>query len=221
MTSVEIHVRGSHLVTLPPEQATVHATVSFDGPEVAPVFGAVTNSTARVRSSIEERHHPKKGPVTRYTIDQVRVGSHRPWNNEGEQLPLVHNAAVSVEAIFTDFDDLARWLAWAAGVDGVSIGYIDWGLTDATRRKVERTARQKAVRDAARRAQDYADALGLGSVQPRGVNDPGLSDPIQRKVMLASAMSAPLDGSPEVSLRPDDVAIEAQVEATFVVRGSE
>jgi uncharacterized protein YggE len=218
VNSVEIRVRGSHLLTLPPEQATVHATVSFDGPQAGPVFAAVTGAVAAVSASIEARHHPKKGPVTRYAIDQVRMGAQRPWNNEGQQLPLVHTAAVSVEATFTDFEDLARWVAWAAGVDGLSIGYVAWDLSEAKRRKVERTARQKAVRDAARRAQDYADALGLGSVQPLGINDPGLGGPVQRKVMLASAVAAPGDGPSEFTLRPEDVDISADVEATFTVR---
>lgn len=220
MTSVEIRVRGSHLLTLPPERATVHATISFDGPHAGPVFAAVTGAVAQVGASIEERHHAKKGPVTRYAIDQVRMGSHRPWNNEGRQLPLVHDAAVTVEATFIDFEDLARWVAWTAGVEGVSIGYVEWDLNEATRRKVERTARQKAVRDAARRAQDYADALGLGSVQPASLNDPGLGGPVARKVVMASATAAPADGPPEFVLRPENVDVTADVEATFTVRTS-
>lgn len=220
MNSVEIRVVGSHTVTLPPQRATVSATVSFDGPAAEPVFAFAADAVAKVSATIKDRHHPKRGPITRYAIDQVRMGSHRPWNADGEQLPLVHSAAVSITATFCDFDELARWVAWSAGVDGLSVGYVDWDLTEGERRKAERTARQKAVRDAARRAQDYADALGLGSVQPRGVNDPGLGGPVQRKVMMASAVSAPMAGSPEVSLHPDDVEIEARVEATFVVRGS-
>lgn len=217
MTHVEIRVRGSHVVTLPPERATVHATVAQDGPEAESVFQAVAVVLDRVRSSIGERHHPKKGPIVRYAIDQVRLGSHRPWNADGQQLPLVHTAAVSIEATFVDFEDLARWVAWAAGAGGLSIGYVNWDLSEEKRRKVERTARQKAVRDAARRAQDYADALGLGSVQPRGINDPGVGVPVQHKVRMASAVAAPAASPPQIILRPEDVEISAEVEAFFVV----
>ena len=32
MTDVEITVRGSHRVTLPPEQATIYVNLSADGP---------------------------------------------------------------------------------------------------------------------------------------------------------------------------------------------
>lgn len=221
MTPVQITVRGSHTTTLPPEQATVYANLAAEGPEPQPVFDAVATALAEVTRSLASRHHAKDGPVSKYVIDQVRRGSHRPFNRDGEQLPLVHTAAVAMTATFTDVDDLAAWVGWSASVPGLGIGYIDWGLTDARRRRVERKTRQKAVRDAKRRAQDYADALDLGSVRVHSISDPGMSGQAQPKVMMARAMSAPADRSPEVSLRPDEVQIEAQVEATFTVMGSE
>ena len=101
---------------------------------------------------------------------------------------------------------------------GLAVGYIDWALTDAKRLRVERKTRQQAVRDARRRAQDYADALDLGTVQVRTVSDPGTSGPGQRKVIMASAVADSIGGATDVSLRPDDVHIEAHVEATFTVR---
>ncbi len=64
----------------------------------------------RSRGSIKALHHPKRGPVTWYALDQVRMGSHRPWDSDGEQLPLVHSAAVSMAVKFRDFDELARWV---------------------------------------------------------------------------------------------------------------
>lgn len=218
MSPVEITVRGSHTTALPPEQATVYASVSADGPAPQPVLDAVATALAQVRDSLEARFHTKQGPVTKFTIEQVHRGSHRPVNRDGKQLAAVHTASVSITATFIDFGDLATWVGWSAGVPGLSVGYIDWALTDAGRMRVERKTRQKAVRDAKRRAQDYADALDLGPVAVRTISDPGVAGPVQHKVLMASARSAPMDAPPEVSLRPDDVTIEAQVEATFVVR---
>ncbi len=171
--SVEINVRGQHTVTLPPERATVHAALTLEGPQPEPVFQAVAAALAEIVSSIDALHHPKKGPITWYAFDQVRMGSRRPWHKDGKQLPLVHSAAVSIAVTFRDFDELARWVSWSAGVDGLSISYVDWALTEAKRLKTERATRQKAVRDAQRRAQDYADALDLGKVVVRGISDPG------------------------------------------------
>jgi len=217
MTAVEITVRGSSSVRLAPERATVHATLSAQGRSAEPVFEKVAIALAEVSTSIDALHHPKRGPVTRYTIDQVRTGSHRPWNAEGKPLALVHTAAVSITAVFTDFGELAAWIGAAAGIEGLSIGYVDWSLTDAKRLDAERKTRQKAVRDASRRAQDYADALDLGPVRVRSISDPGLGTSGHPEVRLAKAMAAPPDGAAEFELRPEQIEIDAAVEATFVI----
>lgn len=219
MVPVQITVRGTHSVTVRPEQATVHAMLSAEGRSAEPVFQAVAARLTEVRASLESRHEPKRGPVTRYVIDQIRTGSHRPFHPDGEQLPPVHTASVSITATFTDFDDLAAWVRWCAQVDGLGIAYIDWALTAGTRRKVERKARQQAVREASRRAQDYADALELGTVEVSSISDPGLGGPVQRKVLMAAASAAPAAGPAEFALRPDEVEVAAEVEAVFIVHG--
>ena len=215
--SVEINVRGQHTVTLPPERATVHAALTQEGPQPEPVFEAVAAALAEIVASIEARHHPKKGPVTWYAFDQVRLGARRPWNKDGEQLPLVHSAAVSIAVEFRDFDELARWVSWSAGVEGLSVSFVDWALTEAKRLKVERATRQKAVRDAQRRAQDYADALDLGKVVVRGISDPGVGGPAPMARAMMAADGMPAGGAPEFALRPEDVEIAASVEAVFAV----
>ncbi|MCX2929821.1 SIMPL domain-containing protein [Mycobacterium sp. CVI_P3] len=220
MAAIEIHVRGAHTATLAPERGTLHASLSAEGPQPEPVFAAVTAALVAVQASIEELHHPKRGPVTWYSVDQIRMGSRRPWHKDGKPLPPVYSATVSVAATFRDFAELARWVSWSAGVDGLSIGYVDWDLTEANRNKVERSTRQKAVRDAQRRAQDYADALDLGKVAVRAVSDPGVGMPRSApRAVLAKQSSAAGGEAAEFALRPEDVAINAEVEATFVVHG--
>lgn len=218
MTDVEITVRGSHRVTLPPEQATVYLNVSADGPASEPVVGRVAQALAKLRVSLQSRYDADRGPVTRFSIAQISKGSHRPYNRDGEQLPLVHTAGVSVTATFTDFDELASWVDSAAATDGVGVTHIDWALTDDHKLVVERQTRQEAVRDAQRRAQDYADALELGKVRVRTISDPGTAGPPQPKVMMARAMSDS-GNPPQLSLQPDDVEVNAQVEAAFIVNG--
>lgn len=216
MGSVQINVRGWYVLTAPPERATVLAAVTQDGPDPDSVFAAVGATLNGVRAGIEALHDPARGPVTRYAVDQVRVGSHRPWNADGEQLPPVHTATVAVSATFCDFDALGRWVAANAATPGMQIGTIDWTLPRRKRAKLERRARRKALHDARCRAQDYADALGLGAVRVRSVSDPGVGVPVGRKMVFASAMpDGP--GQPPLSLRPEDVAIEAAVEASFTV----
>lgn len=219
MTDVEITVRGSHAVTVSPEQATVHVVVSGDGPSSEPVVRQVSQVVAAVHTSLESRQHPVRGPVTRYSIDQIRKGAQRPYNRDGVQLPMVYTAAVSLTATFTNFDELASWAGWAAAMDGLAISYIDWALTDANRAAIERRTRQEAVRDAVRRAQDYADALDLGEVQVRMINDPGIAGSPQPKAMMARSMANPGGGVPQISLQSEEIEVSSQVEATFVIAG--
>ncbi|TGD84910.1 SIMPL domain-containing protein [Mycolicibacterium sp. CH28] len=218
MTAIDIRVRGAHTATVRPERGTVHAALALEGPQPEPVFRAVSAALADVTASIETLHHKKRGPVTWYSIDQVRMGSRRPWNTEGKQLPLVHSAAVTIAATFRDFDELARWVSGSAGVEGLSIGAVEWDLTGATRLKIERETRQKAVRDAQRRAQDYADALELGTVAVRSISDPGMAAvaPVARAALASQGVAAG-GGAPEFALRPEDVEIRAEVEAAFTV----
>lgn len=215
MASVVITVRGTHTVARAPERATVYASVSHDGPDPQPVFDAVTRTMQSVRESIETLHDPDRGPVTWFAVDQVRVNAHRPWNIEGEQLPLVHSAAASVAVRFRDFDVLARWISGNAALPGFTIGSVDWTLTRRRRAKLERKTRREALRDAARRAQDYADALDLGPVRVRSVSDPGTAGPAA--VVRMTSVAASMDDAPHLELRPDDVEIAAHVEATFTV----
>jgi uncharacterized protein YggE len=219
MTDVEISVRGSHTVTLPPEQATVYASVSADGPDPGPVVQQVADTLAEVAASLQSAHDPDRGPVTHYAVEQIRTGAHRPYNQDGRQLPLVHTAVAPTVATFVDFDALTAWIGRTAGLPGMGVNGIDWALSAVRRRAVEREARQEALRDAKRRAQDYADALDLGAVAVRSVTDPGLSGPGQAKVVMARAVADPAGGQPEIGLRPADVEIEVYVEATFTVVG--
>lgn len=217
MTDIEINVRGSHTTTLPPERGTVHATLALEGPEPQPVFDAVTAALATVGASIEGLHDPELGPVTWYSFDQVRRSSRRPWHKDGKRLPLVHSAAVAIEAKFRDFDALGEWVAWSAGVEGLEVHHTDWALTAVRRVEVERMTRQQAVRDAKLRAQDYAGALELGSVEVHGISDTGLSRGADgARTNLVDSIAG--DGSPEFALRPEHVSITAEVEATFVAK---
>ncbi len=58
--------------------------------------------------------------------------------------------------------------------DELTVGGIDWRLTDATRRRVQETAQRAAVADAVAKAQVYASALGLGTPVPVELADHGM-----------------------------------------------
>ena len=147
--------------------------------------------------------------MTWYAVDQVRRGSHRPWNDQGDQLPLVYSATVSIAAKFRDFDQLARWVAWSATVEGLSIGYVHWALTE--RRRLGSSARPGATRCATPAAAPRITPTPRtwGPVSVREISDTGLGPRRSRAEVMRAAAPSARRRCPEFVLRPEDVKISA------------
>jgi hypothetical protein len=219
MSEILIKVRGSHSVEVAPERGVVSAEVRFDGPAPEPVMELLQRGLRGVRTELERLEH--EGAIKRFVIQRARTSAERPWHTDGKQLPLVHRAAVGLWAEFVDFKALATWVGRTAGDEGLRVDHVSWQLTKESRLKVERDVRQEAVRQAKVRAQDYADALDLGPVAVRSINDVGVS----REVAYASAAmdmemasaGARKSAAPDLAFDPDDISVYAEVEAAFTV----
>jgi uncharacterized protein len=220
----EFTVRGSHSAFQRPERGTVHVKLSFEGPQPQPVYDRVVADLDAVKASVKSLHDPERGPVTWWSTKHVRTWAERPWNQDGKQLPLVHHASVGVEVKFRDFAALGRWVGQhVASTTGFSLDGVVWALTENNRQDLERAVRTRAVQDAARRAQEYADALELGPVRPVAVADAGMlgnglhvaggggSAPYLR---MAAAKDS--TGGAELELSPEDIEVSAEVDARFV-----
>lgn len=221
----EITVRGSFTSYLPPERGTVRATLALEGPAIQPVHDRVVRELEAVRASVEPLHDPENGPVTWLSTQQVRTWANRPWHKDGKQLPLVHHAAVGLEVKFREFAELGRWVSHhVTATAGFTVAGVEWALTEKRKLALTRDVRAKAVQDAARRAQEYADGLGLGPVRPVAVADAGMlgqglgpqgggGAPYTRGFAAAPASAG---GGPELELLPEDIEIAASVDARFV-----
>ncbi len=219
--STEITVRGSFAAFQPPERGTVHATVAFEGPAMEPVYDRVARDLEAVKASIAPLHGPDHGPVTRWSTQEVRTWSNRPWNQDGKQLPPVHHASVGVQVKFQDFAELSRWVGeHVTGTEGFRLSQVVWALTTKRREKLLKQVRTRAVKDAVRRAQQYADALGLGHVRPVAIADAGMLGGLQRERNLERGYlgAAPVAGKASVvELVPADIEVSAAVDARFLV----
>lgn len=213
----EIIVRGSFSAFEPPERATVHAGVAYEGPAIEPVYERVVRELDVVKSSIQPLHNPDGGPVTWWSTDQLRTWANRPWNNEGKQLPLVHHASIGIQVKFSEFTELSRWVGrHISDTGGFQLSRIEWALTTAHRDELVGQVHTRAVQDAVARAQRYADALGLGPVRPVAIADAGMlgrspaaiSGPVALRGMAAKA-------APEVELAPADIEVSVSVDARF------
>jgi len=202
----------------------VRAGIQTEGADRDEVFERAVAAAETVRTSIEPLFDKDAGPITWWSSDSVRVWSQRPWSQDGAVLPLVYYSAVDFTAKFKDFSALARWVEATAAVPGATVGSIQWDLTDATRTSATTEVRSRAVKDAVQKASVYAQSIGLGTVTAIALADPGmLGDPSSGtggfpapagfRAMKADSMMA--GGAPELALKPEDIAVQAVVDARF------
>ncbi|GGU22331.1 SIMPL domain-containing protein [Nocardioides albus] len=212
VSEILINVRGSHSVEVPPEVGVVHAEVRFAGASPEVVLDRLRHGVARVRERLEQLE--SDGAVDRVVIQQARTSIDRDGPKGRDWLKVVHRATVWFWADFVDFEELGVWVGRSATEEGVQVRDVSWRLAKETQLNAEREVRQEAVRQAKVRAQDYADALDLGPVSVRSINDVGF----HRDVAYASMAVGPeVELAPELAFDPDDITVSAEVEAAFAV----
>lgn len=218
MAKIRIDVTGEHTIKLPPEQAVLAVAVTLEGGDATEVAAEVNRQVSGLRELFDTMYVAELGPITAYSVDQVRTWAHRPGNSDGVQLPLVHTARVDARATFVNFEAAGRFLQEATRVDGFTIEHVVWSLTDHTRMVTERDARQEAVRSARSIAQDYADALSLGKVKVRRIRGSGASyaEPAGRMALKSVALGDDADPDGGDLLVPDDIEVTSTVTARFV-----
>jgi uncharacterized protein YggE len=217
MTELVVVVRGHARRRYPDERATVHLSTNFEGSDREDVYRRAVELQEPLTADLTALR--EAGSITRWSSDQLRVFSFRPYREKGKR-PLMFRAAISVDAEFTDFEQLSAFLDRWAGKDGLDVGYTRWDVTEENRRRYEADLQAEAVVAATARAQAYATAAGRGAVVAVQLADPGMlvDDQPGRPARMAM-MPGPdaLDaGPPALELRPDDIDIAVLVDARFV-----
>ena len=189
-----------------------------------PVYDGVARDLETVKSSLEPLTSGDDPAVTKWSARDLRTWSSRPWNQDGEQLPLVHHALVDVNVEFRDFTALSGWVGRHVNeTEGFSVARVRWSLTDDRREELLREVRTEAVKDAAQRAQQYSDALDLGDVRPIAIADAGMlglerhGGGVGADMALMAAPAGRSARAPDVELVPADIEVSVTVDARFVV----
>ncbi|MFF2369697.1 SIMPL domain-containing protein [Agromyces sp. NPDC058110] len=211
-----ITVTGRAETRVEPELAAVTLSVGGSGEARDDVIARTGAAHERLLAAVRELE--ASGALDSWSAPQLRVWSHRPWNADGRQLPLVHEATADVEVVFRDFDRLGEWLGTASGSPELTVGGIDWRVTEATRAGARESAQRAAVADAVAKAGVYASALGLGTPVAIEVTDHGRLGPAPSPMPKAMMMRAAADvsGAAVTEFAPQDLVIEASVDARFV-----
>lgn len=210
-TTISVSGHAEHVVA--PELAAVTVSVGGSGPDREGVAGLTAAAHARLLEAVRELE--ASGVLVAWSADQLRVWSFRPWNDQGAQLPLVHQASADVEVVFRDLVRVGEWLGDLAADDDVTIGGIDWRLTDETLASARERAQRAAVADAVTKAGVYASALGLSTPVVVELADHGMlaASPMAAQQVLAMRADKAAGGPTEFS--PQDLAISASVDARF------
>jgi len=222
MAVTVITVQGEAEARRTAERATVTVAATADGPDRSPVVDAVAAAAATI-TALLAADHDEAGPVVRWKSDRARVWSDRPWNQQGEQLPLVFHAAISVTAEFSDVEALSRFVETASRTEHVDVGAIGWNLTEGSRRELETQVRAEAVRAAVEKARQFAEAVGLHEVSPVAIADPGLlgdggrrdSDHGSPKLRGAMMAMDAAGAGPQFDFTPGEIVVSAAVDARF------
>lgn len=208
------------------ERGVVHLSVGFEGDDRE----KVVRDTAAVHARLTEQATAwrRQEAATWWSAQSVTVAVvTEAMTDRGDGADVTRASPVvrfrtraAVDVRFSDFDALATWVGDVAVEPGVTIEWIEWSLSHVRRPEVEKAVRVAAIADAVSRADDYAEALGLGQPTLQSVFEPGLRPGASgggSPFGLARAAATFSTGGPTTfDLHPDDIEVTAEVSADFV-----
>lgn len=220
---MDITVVGSHEYSVAPERGTLHLQVGFEGGALPEVVGESIELVNAVSAQLEQLRAGGTAPVTWHAVGPLGTRSWRPYNNQGQIMPMRHAATAHVQAKFRDFTALARFAADWGVRDGIRVGRVEWSVTEQRRAELEAGTLERAVREARRRALVIARAAGAEEVEVVEVADPGLlsgtqgaaGTPLHQAAAFRSSAGA--EAGDSAVILPEDVTGSATVHARFRV----
>ena len=224
MAPLMITVTGESTILRAAERGVLTVRVSSAGKSQDDVSEDVTGTCNKLRVLLEglapknvQGFAPADAPVSQFSMSSFQTSSHVPRGDDGKELDREYKASTYFTIIFQDFQKLGEITSTLFRTPHVEIERTDWRLTPATLRSLGTEARQKAMRDAMQRAQDYCDVLerhavavevtDYGSGQSYRVASQELSRP-----RGSSASKTQVDG---MTLEPEDVELKSSVDVKF------
>ena len=218
-TNVIVSAEAEHQEA--PERATVHLRIGMTGHDRDFVHNQTQSTLQDVKADIEQLRGGETPAATWHSISGVST-----WSYNSDQ-GMKWTEQVNVNVKFQDFTALGDWLNGVLVREAVTLDYIEWTLTDERKKALNKELRQKAVRLAKEKAEQYAEAAGLRISSVKIVADTGFiansggrSDYFAASrggapmAELGSASNIGLGDSYEFA--PEDVKLSASVDAEFI-----
>ncbi|MCJ1383212.1 hypothetical protein MMC17_006325 [Xylographa soralifera] len=220
---LKINVTGESVVSRHAERGVLSIAVSSQGPSQETVSQDVTLASNHLRTTFKAAS-PKTASgeaaldaaITVFSMTALNTQTWIPQDRSGNPLPpRLYSAKCNFHVIFRDFDKLAEVASMLFTTPHVSIESTKWRLTDDTLAGLASESRKMAMRDAVRKANDFAEVIGR-QVFAVEITDHGSSTG-QRTKQTARMERPPVDakGIGTLALEPEDVELTASVEVKF------
>lgn len=219
---MEISVQGFCEKSLRPEIGRLHASIQAEAATKDEVLAKVTRTVTEFGNELRRLAAVAEPPVRDVVVRPLTTSSWRPMNR-GKLQPPVFTANASVQADFIDFGVLADIAASFGATENLNLNYVEWRLTESTRKAVEAECVAAAVGAARERAETMARAAGAREVTFLSVADPGLlgdsgarqwayDTPGPSGMMRSAKMAEEVAG---IELSPEDITVTVTVQARF------
>ncbi|KAJ6186019.1 hypothetical protein N7519_007320 [Penicillium mononematosum] len=167
MAPLKIVLDGSSSTTRQPERAALHFIVKATGENRESVSKEVTETSNEINRlfkdlcpKTETGETIQGSPVTSFSSTSLQTWSQVPSDMSGNPLPTVYHATLSLNALFQDFTKLSEVVGELLSYSNIEIQSLEWCLTEATQKALSSESREEAMRDAVRKANDYARVIG-------------------------------------------------------------
>lgn len=213
----EVLVRGEAEVRCLPDRALVQVVVEGEANSQQDAYRRVSESARTVDAVIEKFAQALDRRITSGVVVRPKTR----WK-KGETQTTGWIASRTTSLDVKDLTALGALISELPGAGASALQGPAWRVDQSN--DAYSTARQLAARDAYRRATAYADALGLRLGDVAWIAEPGLrndSSQATRGYALAGAVArGPVGDVEPMEIRPDEVTIQASVEASWQLEGS-
>jgi uncharacterized protein YggE len=233
---MEIKVSGTGHCTRKAERAILVLQAKSDQhPTAAEASATVISTASKIRELITP-HCPQDettgataadAAISHYSMTTLDTTSHRERKDyDREEYVTTFSARAVFHIKFADFSVLNTLTTQFSGMPNVTIQRIEWHLTDATKASIEERARKHAAQHAIEKARNYAEAFAgvanedLGRrVKAVEVVDKGYYKTDTRPQLHygKGLRRGAVERSDELQFQPEDVRMELNVEAKFIV----
>lgn len=212
MAESEIVVQGASEVRVMPDSASVRVKVDGDGESQEEAYEAA-REPARAIDAVLEAHAAALGRVVTAGLS---VQPKSRWR-KGESIRVGWRASRSTHVEIAALDEVGALVAGLAQAGGAVTGPW-WHLEPGN--AAHDAVRTAAAEDARRRADTYAEGLGLVVGAVAWIAEPGLRSPSTRGAWadypsVAGALAGAADDDEPISVSPQPITLTAAVEVGF------